>query len=161
MTRAVPWTDIPARTRRGGGEHGRTGIARRPDGRGVDAADSTALSPDCRLSLLEGADLAGLLYRVATEALDDPRLSGESWACRAACANGHGPADPEFGCVHAALFQRLGFGSHSTQNAPQMATPGRIRRATLRVKLCVAAQGSAALSIGVIDNLSNTCSNVP
>ncbi|MGH1587319.1 SMP-30/gluconolactonase/LRE family protein [Methylobacterium phyllosphaerae] len=48
---------------------------RRPDGRGVEfAADSVALSPDGR-TLYWKALTGRTLYRIATEALDDPRLS--------------------------------------------------------------------------------------
>ena len=48
---------------------------RRPDGRGVEfAADSIALSPDGRM-LYWKALTGRTLYRIATDALENPRLS--------------------------------------------------------------------------------------
>jgi sugar lactone lactonase YvrE len=55
---------------------------RRPDGRGVEfAADSIALSPDGR-HLYWKALTGRTLYRIATEALDDPRLSAKELESR-------------------------------------------------------------------------------
>jgi sugar lactone lactonase YvrE len=55
---------------------------RRPDGRGVEfAADSIALSPDGR-HLTWKALTGRTLYRIATEALDDPRLSARELESR-------------------------------------------------------------------------------
>ena len=55
---------------------------RRPDGRGVEfAADSIALSPDGR-HLYWKALTGRTLYRIATEALDDPHLSAKELESR-------------------------------------------------------------------------------
>lgn len=66
---------------------------RRPDGRGVDfAADSIALSPDGR-HLYWKALTGRTLYRVATEALDDPRLSGRELEARVERVGAMEPTD--------------------------------------------------------------------
>jgi len=55
---------------------------RRPDGRGVEfAADSIALSPDGR-ALYWKALTGRTLYRITTEALDDPRVSEKDLGAR-------------------------------------------------------------------------------
>ena len=57
-------------------------VLRRPDGRGVEfAADSIALSPDGR-HLYWKALTGRTLYRIATDALDDPRLSAKELESR-------------------------------------------------------------------------------
>lgn len=66
---------------------------RRPDGRGVEfAADSIALSPDGR-TLYWKALTGRTLYRIATAALDDPRLSDQALASRVERAGDTEPTD--------------------------------------------------------------------
>ena len=58
---------------------------RRPDGRGVEfAADSIALSPDGR-TLYWKALTGRTLYRITTDALENPRLSEKDLEARGAC----------------------------------------------------------------------------
>lgn len=66
---------------------------RRPDGRGVAfAADSIALSPDGR-TLYWKALTGRTLYRIATDALEDPRLSGKNLESRVERAGEAEPTD--------------------------------------------------------------------
>ena len=66
---------------------------RRPDGRGVEfAADSIALSPDGR-TLYWKALTGRTLYRIATAALEDPRLSDQALASRVERAGNTEPTD--------------------------------------------------------------------
>lgn len=66
---------------------------RRPDGRGVEfAADSIALSSDGR-TLYWKALTGRTLYRIATTALDDPRLSDQALASRVERAGVTEPTD--------------------------------------------------------------------
>lgn len=66
---------------------------RRPDGRGVEfAADSLALSPDGR-TLYWKALTGRTLYRIATDALKDPRLSEKNLEARVQRAGEAEPTD--------------------------------------------------------------------
>jgi sugar lactone lactonase YvrE len=66
---------------------------RRPDGRGVEfAADSIALSPDGR-TLYWKALTGRTLYRIATDALENPRLSGKDLEARVERAGETEPTD--------------------------------------------------------------------